>query len=236
MSGMAEHLYTDHPDLYDAIQSGWDYDRDVSFVLDALERHGVDGRRLLEIGCGTGEHTCRFDSAGFEVTAVDKYEGMLDRAREKCDLNYRQDALPALSVGGKYDIVVAIRGVINHVQPDALEPAIGALASRVSNGGILVFDNAPLPPGGNEPALDVGATDAGQYVRVAHHAPAGSGTLDWRAVTFTSDGECFVNSRKMTPFADGAITEALAQHGLEVETHDGYGAGDSRTVFVARQK
>ena len=230
---MAEHLYTDHPDLYDAIQSDWDYDRDVSFVLDAVERHEVDGRRLLEVGCGTGGHTCRFDRAGFDVTAVDKYAGMLEHARQKCDVDYRQEAVPSLSVGGTYDAVVAIRGVINHLRPDELESAIGALVDRIASGGILVFDNSPLPPSGNEPALDVGPTDAGQYVRVAHHAPTGAGTLEWRAVTFTPEGECFVNSREMTPFADKTIRETLDRHGLEVETHEGYGADDSRTVFVA---
>jgi len=39
---MAERVYTDYPALYDAIQSGRDYDRDASFVLDALARLGFD--------------------------------------------------------------------------------------------------------------------------------------------------------------------------------------------------
>ncbi|MFB6086554.1 MAG: class I SAM-dependent methyltransferase [Halodesulfurarchaeum sp.] len=230
---MADRLYTEHPGLYDAIQADWDYDRDVAFVLDRMNRHGVNGRRLLEVGCGTGEHTCRFDAAGFEVTAVDTYEGMLNRARKKCDVAYRHDALPELSVGGTYDTIVAIRGVINHLQPDELEPSIGTLATRLAGDGLLVFDNSPLPPSGNDPALDVGSTGEGRYVRVAHHAPTDSGTLDWQAVTFTTDGECFLDTREMTPFADETIASTLEHHGFTVETHDGYGTGDSRTVFVA---
>ncbi len=170
---------------------------------------------------------------GFEVTAVDKYWGMLDVARRKCNADYRKDALPGLTVGSEYAAIVAIRGVINHLQPKELGPSIEALATRLADEAILVFDNSPLPPDGNEPALDVGTTEQGQYARVAHHVPTDSGTLDWRAVTFTPDGECFLNSRKMTPFADETIAARLEEQGLAVNTHEGYGAGDSRTVFVA---
>ena len=46
---------------------------------------------------------------------------MLDRAREKCTVDFRQDALPSLAVTGRYGVVVAIRGVINHLAPSALE-------------------------------------------------------------------------------------------------------------------
>ncbi len=40
------------------------------------------GARVLDIGCGTGEFARGLDSSGFQVTAVDLVEGMLDRAKE----------------------------------------------------------------------------------------------------------------------------------------------------------
>lgn len=248
-----ERLYTDHPELYDAIQSGWNYDRDVEFVVDQLSRHGVDGRRLIEVGCGTGEHTRRFVKRGFAVTAVDAYGGMLSVARAKlgsdgglgsgpdADLGsgsadgtvaFRRDALPGIEVDGRYDAAVAIRGVINHVSPDALAPAVRRFADALTEGGLVVFDNSPLPPDGNRPGLDVGETADGRYARVARHAPRADGRLDWRSVTFTADGEPFVSSRPMTPFADETIRDALVAAGFDVETTDGYGPEDDRTVFV----
>ena len=230
---MPERLYTDHPELYDAIQSEWDYDRDIEFLAEALERHGVYGDRLLEVGCGTGEHTRRFVARGFDVTAVDRYEGVLSVARGKCDADFRRAALPDLAVEGAFDAVVAIRGVVNHLPPGELGPAEEALAGRLADGGVLVFDNSPLPTEGNDPALDTGATDRGEYARVAHHAPVDGGRLEWWEVVFGPDGECFLSTREVTPFEDGAVAAALAERGLGVRTHDGYGPGDDRTVFVA---
>ncbi|QGN06290.1 class I SAM-dependent methyltransferase [Halorhabdus sp. CBA1104] len=228
---MPERLYTDHPELYDAIQSEWDYDRDVSFVTDVIDRFDVDGERLLEIGCGTGEHTRRFAAAGFDVTAIDKYDGMLKVAREKYEVDFRQETLPDLTVDGAFDAIVMIRGVVNHLVPDDLQPAIDAIETRLASDGILVFDNSPLPPDGNHPALDVGTTEHGDYARLSQHV-ACDGRLDWRSMTVTPDGEFFVDSRPMTPFEDATIAEALREAGLTVETVGGYGPEDDRTVFV----
>lgn len=231
---MTERLYTEHPALYDAIQSHWDYDRDVDFVVAATERAGVEGARLLELGCGTGEHTRRLLDRGFDVTAVDKYAGMLEVARSKCGADFRRATLPELDIDGEYAVAVAIRGVINHLAPQELSPAIAAIRAHLIDGGVLVFDNSPLPPDGNVPGIDIGSAGTGDYARIAQHVPTGDGRLDWRAVTFTPDGEFFVNSRLMTPFDDGQIESALADQGFAVETHDGFGPGDDRTVFVAR--
>jgi SAM-dependent methyltransferase len=230
---MTEHLYTEYPDLYDAIQSNWDYDRDVAFIVDALDRYGIEGRRLLEVGCGTGEHTRRLVAEGLDVTAVDKYDGMLEAAREKCEADLRQAALPDLSVDGEYDAIVAVRGVINHLDPDELGPTLEALADRLVDGGALIFDNSPLPAEGNDPALDVGRTERGAYVRLAQHVPRDDGRLDWRAATLTPDGERFLNSRPMTPFEDETIVDSLARYGFDVDVHEGYGPDDDRSVFVA---
>lgn len=229
---MPEQLYTEYPELYDAVQSGWDYDRDVQFLREALACHDVDGDRLLEVGCGTGEHTKRLAESGFDVTAVDKHEGMIDIARAKCDADFRQLALPDLPAG-EYDVVVAIRGVVNHLPPDALESALSAIETSLADDGLVVFDNSPLPKKGNELALDDGTDSDPAYVRVARHVPRDDGRLEWQSVVCSGE-TCFVNTRAMTPFDDERIATALSEQGLTVNTHPGYGPEDDRTVFLAR--
>ena len=230
---MAERLYAEYPTLYDAIQSDWDYDRDAAFVEAQHERADVTGTKLLEIGCGTGEHTRRFVTSGFDVTAVDRSSGMLDGARQKCDADFHHTALPELDVDDDFDVVVMIRGVINHLPPEELPAAIEAIESRLVDGGIFVFDNSPLPPNGNHPAIDVGTVDDDAYARIAQHVATPDGRLDWRSITFLPDGTFFVDRIAMTPFTDEDIVTELERSGFAVEQYDGYGAGDDRTVFVA---
>ncbi|QSG11788.1 SAM-dependent methyltransferase [Halapricum desulfuricans] len=103
-----EQLYTDYPELYDAIQSEWDYDRDCAFVRDLLDGRDPEDLRLLEIGCRTGEHTRRFAADGYDVTAMDPNEGMLSRAKEKIDVDYHAAGVPGIPVDSEFDVVVAI--------------------------------------------------------------------------------------------------------------------------------
>jgi len=245
---VTDRLYAESPDLYDTIQSEWDYDRDVSFLLAAADRHDAasvaDGRLadppvpLLEVGCGTGEHTQRLTRAGFDVTGVDPNEPMLDRAREKYpDLDARLvgGGLPSLPVAGTFPVVVAFRGVLSHLPPAELQPSVDALAARLADDGLLVFDVSRLPPEGHDaPALDVGEGPHGPYARIVQMQPRGDGRLDWNSVVVPPEGTPFVDSRPMTPFDDAAVREALRAAGLTVETHDGFGPDDDgRTVFVA---
>lgn len=63
-------------------------------------------RRLLDLGCGTGEHARFLASHGFEVLGVDRSESMLERAREG-------DPLPGLSfvLADFVDLGTALEGL-----------------------------------------------------------------------------------------------------------------------------
>lgn len=239
---MAERLYAEHPDLYDAIQSEWPYDRDIAFALDRFDEHGVAGDRLLEIGCGTGEHTRRFADLGFSVTAIDKHEGMLAAAQSKCDATFRHGALPHFDLDKTYAAAVMLRGVVNHLPPEDLAPSIELLADVLSPGGLLVFDNSPLPPDGNHPGIDIGETPHGPYARIAQHVPTGDNRLDWRSITFSPEGDVIPDRTPMTPFSDDRLTDTCQHAGFEVEHYDGFGQtgtqrglGEARTVFVCER-
>jgi hypothetical protein len=123
-------------------------------------------------------------------------------------------------------------GAVEDVEGYAAEGLRFEETEERAGDGVLVFDNSPLPPGGNDSALAAADTEHGRYARVAQMQSRGDDRLDWVSVTFTED-TVVTNSRPMTPFADDDIASELTDRGLSVETHDGYGPDDRRTVFVA---
>src|SRR5947207_12731675 len=71
-------------DLYDVFHAEKAYDEEAAF-LDQLLRKHAEGpvRTLLDVACGTGQHSVRFADRGWEVVAVDESADMLRRARER---------------------------------------------------------------------------------------------------------------------------------------------------------
>jgi SAM-dependent methyltransferase len=95
----------------------------------------VSGKRVLDVGCGTGRHTAWLAAQGARVTGVDPSPAMLDRARAKttgCDFIEGTFAnLPK----GPFDLVLDAL-VLEHL-PEVASP-IAAMARVLVPGGRLV--------------------------------------------------------------------------------------------------
>jgi SAM-dependent methyltransferase len=115
--------------------------------LGALERlalrHGLSGRRLLDVGCGTGKSFMPLLERGFEVTACDISPEMVAEARHKA--GGRAELLVAdmrrLPVLGEFDLITCLDDAINHLLgPDELADAFDCLRANLAPSGLLVFD------------------------------------------------------------------------------------------------
>lgn len=69
--------------------------------------------RILEVGCGTGRTACYLTEQGFNVTAIDLHENMLNKARARAetmglDINFlRADVCSLPFEDGQFDLVIA---------------------------------------------------------------------------------------------------------------------------------
>src|SRR3954447_12132766 len=68
---------------YDAFTAGYDYERWLDALEELAHEHGLVGRRLLDVACGTGKSFLPMHDRGYEVVACDLSPGMVSRAREK---------------------------------------------------------------------------------------------------------------------------------------------------------
>jgi SAM-dependent methyltransferase len=133
---------------YDVLSAGYDHERWLAALVALLEECGLAGRRVLDVGCGTGASALPLLAAGFEVTGVDRSQGMLEVARrrlgEAAEL-VRADmrGLPRL---GRFDVVACLDDGLNHLLTGAdLQAALESMARNLGPGGLLMFDLNTLP-------------------------------------------------------------------------------------------
>ena len=79
----AQRTYEAMAPVYDDFTAHHDYDRWIPDLLKLLERHGLQGNRLLDVGCGTGKSFMPMLPRGWRVTGCDISPAMLERAGEK---------------------------------------------------------------------------------------------------------------------------------------------------------
>jgi SAM-dependent methyltransferase len=141
----------------DAIQETWDTLAPAYDVLTAFHDHdawavqlealalgaGLSGRRLLDVGCGTGSSTAAMLARGYDVVGTDVSTGMLELASRKLGPAvglHRHDmrSLPRL---GRFDAVWCVSDGVNFLlTDDELAAAFSGFARNLAPGGLVVFD------------------------------------------------------------------------------------------------
>jgi SAM-dependent methyltransferase len=144
-------------------------------------------RRVLDLGCGTGEHARLLASLGFETTGVDASPSQVEAAREADPGgHYTQGSLTALAdlVEPGYGGALCVGNTLPHLtEEDDLRRCFGGLAGRLLPGGVFLLQILNY-----DRILDRGERTFPVLVR-----PGGDGTET-------------VFLRLMTPHADGRVT------------------------------
>jgi SAM-dependent methyltransferase len=142
-AGEARASYDAFAPAYDQFTGDYDLELWLGSILAGLEGIGLQGKRLLDIGCGTGGSLLPMLSRGWEVSGCDISPAMLERARAKVGASVRLEVadIRRLPVFGEFDLVWALGDVVNYLRSvDELEQALRRMRENLAPGGLLAID------------------------------------------------------------------------------------------------
>lgn len=138
-----KQAYDAYAPAYDDFNHEYMYERWTGRLLAKAEEAGLDGDRLLDVGCGTGLSFTPMLDRGWQVTACDISPAMLELARSKVGdaatlLTADMRELPEL---GQFDLVWAVNDAMNYLLTEQeLESTLSGMGRNLAPGGIILFD------------------------------------------------------------------------------------------------
>jgi SAM-dependent methyltransferase len=194
----ARVTYDAFASTYDDFNHRYQYERWTGKLLERAEAAGLEGYRLLDVGCGTGLSFLSPLAQGWAVTGCDISPRMIEladaRGGERVALHVAD--MRALPRFGEFDLVWAVNDAVNYLlDPAELQFALAGMTRNLAPGGVVLFDVNTLA---------AYRTFFSEEMVVER----GGRRLVWRGLGSTSDGE------------PGSIFEAKFEgDGVGVEPH-----------------
>jgi SAM-dependent methyltransferase len=138
-----QQTYDDLSATYDGYTSTHRHEQWLSTIEQVAQAHGVGGRRLLDVACGTGNSFLPLLERGYEVSGCDLSPKMAARARSKSrgKANVFVADMRALGEIGEFDLVTCLDDSLNYLSDRSdLVATFEGVAQNLAPAGLLVFD------------------------------------------------------------------------------------------------
>jgi 2-polyprenyl-3-methyl-5-hydroxy-6-metoxy-1,4-benzoquinol methylase len=116
------------------------YARMVERLDRLFQQHGV--RRVLDMSCGTGAQAIPLARRGYEVTACDISERLLETARTRAGKSAIriQHGDMRTSHFGSFDAVISMFNSVGYLSREDFATTVKNVARSLERGGLFVFD------------------------------------------------------------------------------------------------
>jgi len=131
---------------YDILYDAKDYVKEVNCILDIAGQYQQDISKVLEIGCGTGNHTLELAKNDFEITAIDIEQEIFQYAEKKIsELESKNVKLQLCRIEDLdevgFDLALAMFNVVTYIKDqNDLSSFFEAVFNRLEDGGVFIFD------------------------------------------------------------------------------------------------
>ena len=123
-------------------------DEDAKSLFDLIKKNITleKNAKVLDLACGAGRHSILFAKSGFDVTAVDISENLLDVGRKNSielglNINFIKSDLRNLKLAQKFQLILSLFTSFGYFEnDDENEEVIKIAANHLLNNGYFIID------------------------------------------------------------------------------------------------
>jgi ubiquinone/menaquinone biosynthesis C-methylase UbiE len=211
-------------EYYDSVYGFRDYARESGKIAGVIrQKLKSGGRRLLDVGCGTGEHL-KFLHNEFEVEGLDVSEEMLDIARAKLPgVRFHKGDMVRFDLGCEYDAVISLFSSIGYVKTvERINTTLTCLARHTRPGGVVVVEPWFTPDAWKPDTVHAALFGDTPELRIARvNTSFRDGRVSWfdlhHLVGTTKGTAHYVEHHELGLFTIDEMRAAFEQAGLETD-------------------
>ena len=138
-----------YADQYDLFYGDKDYESECDLLEQAFKRYSKEPvQSILDLGCGTGNHSIPLARRGYKVHGVDLSENMLAHADEKTQKEtikyhpfFSQGDVRSVDLGKQFDAVLMMFAVLGYqLTNDDVLASLRTVRKHLKPGGLFIFD------------------------------------------------------------------------------------------------
>ena len=139
-------VYERFASVYDMFMDNVDYDMWVEYIHKIWEKENISPKLIAELGCGTGNITCRLAKEGYDMIGIDISGEMLSVAREKameegCDVLFLLQDMTEFELYGTVDVILCLCDSINYITDyDGIKKVFKLVNNYLEPKGLFIFD------------------------------------------------------------------------------------------------
>ncbi len=139
-------IYQDYAALYDPSGQKAFSQKMLPYIRRLLRRHPVQGKRMVDVACGTGTVAISLATAGWCVCGVDASRDMLAAARAKAKekgavIKWSQQDMRAFDLPKRVDLVTCLYDSMNYMLTEEdIRASFERAFDTLRPGGLFLFD------------------------------------------------------------------------------------------------
>ncbi len=126
---------------YDLIYKNKNYVNEVEFIINTLSECGINGKLILDFGCGTGKHAIQFVEKGYNLDGVERSNTLISFIQKINGFNFYKGDIRNIKLEKKYDGILSLFHVMSYqTKNEDLKSVFKNANFHLKPNGFFLFD------------------------------------------------------------------------------------------------